>query len=454
MPRQGDVFLDRYEIVALIGQGAMGCVYRAVHQTLGTTFAIKVLQPQHSFHEDYCNRFLREAKINAQLRHPNSVQVYDVGRWDQWLYIVMEHLQGIPLREHMTDGYPLDWAMTTTVATQLSDVLVAAHEISLVHRDLKPENIMVEYDDQGQQRMVVVDFGLAFIEQSEEMSRMTQDRGNVSGTPAYMSPEQAMGGELSTASDIYALGCILYELLTGHAPFEAATVMEILTRHMFVPPAPLRKVNPRLSAPPAIEQLVMRMLSKDPQQRPTAPEVQARLRDIIALPDHQGRGRKAQAHMTRRERMVEGATLKVDPEASVEHLETMDWRSEHELALSTLSSPSLGTRVGFFTPQMPSDELVIALASNELISLHTPTLEACQGVELIIAQVQDRDVELISSLKAIAPVIVPTPPGDMARISALLRAGADEVISWPIDAQELARKAKRIMRKSQRRMKP
>lgn len=452
MPKQGDLFLDRYEIIALIGQGAMGCVYRAVHLALGTTFAIKVLMPQHSLQKDYQYRFLREAKINAQLRHQHAVQVYDVGQWNGWLYIVMEHLQGMPLREHMLDGYPLDMPMAMTVATQLASVLVSAHEIGLVHRDLKPENILVEYDDHQHQRIVVVDFGLAFINNTEDMSRLTQDRGTVSGTPAYMSPEQAMGGELSPASDIYAFGCILYELITGSPPFEAPSVMELLTRHMFVPPTPPHTRNPQTKASPALEQLVMRMLSKDPAQRPSAEQVQSRLADILAMPDHQGRGRQAMAHLSRAERMIEGATLKVEPDAQIEHLETMDWRSEHELELTAVKTLQDAKKLGFYMATTPPDELVIALASNELISLHTPTIESCQGLDLIVAPLLDPGH--VPALAKLAPLIVPIPIGDIERVRALAQAGADEVIAWPIDAVELAKKAKRQLRKSKRKKEP
>ena len=450
MPIPGDLILDRYEIISLIGQGAMGCVYHVRHRALGSSFAVKVLQPQYTLIEDYRHRFLREARINAQLRHPHAVQVYDVGQWQGWLYIVMEYLTGRPLRDHMTDGVALDWVMTMTVARQLASVLVAAHDISLVHRDLKPENIMVEYDEQGQQRMVVVDFGLAFIEQSEDLSRMTRDRGAISGTPAYLSPEQAMGGEVGPAADVYSMGCILYELLTGHAPFEAPSVMEIITRHMFVPPSPLRQINPGLTAPPAMEQLVLRMLSKDPGQRPDAPQVQARLEDLWAMPDHQGRGRQAAAVLSRAQRMVEGVTLKVAPLDAVEAVQTLDWTAEHSRALSAVTAPQLGTRVAFYQRSPLPETLIIALASNELLPLHAPTLEQCRGAAVIVAPLAEPSA--LDALKAIAPVIVPSPAGDMERIQALLRAGADEVVAWPMDdVQELARKIQRVLRKSQRR---
>lgn len=431
MPKVGDIILDKYEIKSMIGQGAMGCVYRGEHSALGRTFAIKVLQPQYTIDPLYKARFLREARINAQLTHDNAVQVYDTGEWNGWLYIVMEFLQGMPLRDWIIDGVPSKTQLVMAVAEQIAGVLVDAHNIGLVHRDLKPENIMVEHAKDNQIRLVVVDFGLAFIQESEEgMDRLTQDRTMVSGTPAYLSPEQAVGGELTTAADIYAFGCILYELLTGWVPFRAPTVMEVLTQHMFVPPTSLKSQPSTDNISPAFEDLVMRMLLKDPAQRPTAKQAHDAIKDILSMPFDQGSGRKNASNLLREQRMLEKTTQRNPAVQTSVHI------GAHKGA------------VAFFRTPIESD-FAVALASNGYTLFDAQTQEDCANAIAIVALHSDESI--VEQLSHTASVVAGVETGDISRIQALLRAGASDVLPLPITPIDLVKKLNRIARKNKRR---
>jgi len=248
----GAVLKSRYRVEAKLGEGGMGVVYRAHDALLDRPVAIKVLS-QHLLSEDGMRRLLREAQAAAKLTHPNIVAVYDVLEDADQRALVMECVAGQTLRERI----PLPWDRAVEVTLDVCRALAFAHEHGVVHRDIKPENIMVTPDGTAK----VMDFGLA---RSEGRSRMTQT-GMIVGTVAYMAPEQVLRGNADARSDLYSLGCVLYEALTGKPPFVADDPLSVISQHLAAPPVSPRWANPQL--PPALETIVLRLLAKDPTER-------------------------------------------------------------------------------------------------------------------------------------------------------------------------------------------
>jgi len=253
-----DALIDgRYKILTRIGSGGMADVYCAEDQQLGRKVALKLLH--HRFAEDaeFVERFRREASAAASLQHPNVVGVYDRGQWDGTSYIAMEYLPGRSLKDVIRQEAPLDPVRAVDITVQILKAARFAHRHGIVHRDLKPHNVMVDDED----RVKVTDFGIARAGASD----MTET-GSIMGTAQYLSPEQAQGHAVSQSSDLYAIGVVLFELLTGHVPFDADSAVSIALKHVSeAPPAP-SMFDP--SVPPALEAVVMWALEKDPAQRP------------------------------------------------------------------------------------------------------------------------------------------------------------------------------------------
>ena len=428
LPQPGQMILDKYKIRRFLGRGAAGCVYEVVHEAIDRVFALKIIIPQTTVDEEHKTRFLREARINAQLTHPHAVQVFDTGEWNGLLYILMEHLNGAPLRDLMVQHKPVDEDLWMLTATQIAQVLERAHTIGLVHRDLKPENIMAEIIGE-EIRLVVVDFGLAFIQEVEGLDRMTQDRTVVSGTPAYLAPEQALSTDIGPEADIYALGCMLYEMAAGEVPFVAPSLVEVLSRHLFVPPDPLAQRPGVLDLAPALTDMVMKMLDKSPEGRPSASDMLATLEGVLAAPDNQGRGRQGMADQVRAQRMVQHSTQ----------------RQARQVA-----QPKLGAgapRVACFGSVL-TDDMHVLVATNGLQAYKVTHIDECAGADAIIAL--EAPPELVTQLGLIAPVIAGVQAGDMQRIQTLMHAGAQHVLTWPIDPNDLVRKTKRAIKRSLR----
>lgn len=266
-PLLGALVAERFEIESLLGEGGIGRVYLANQVALQRKAAVKMLHPHLSTRGDVSQRFEREARAASKLNHPNSVTVYDFGTWQGHLYIAMEYLQGKSLAEVERRDFPLAVERVVAIMTQLCDVLEAAHRMNLLHRDLKPENILlVASPIDGHEVVKVVDFGLAFVVGEQRETRLTREDA-VSGTPCFMAPEQVLNRPLDARSDIYALGCVMYEMLTGNPPFDAPTSMEVLTMQLYDEPVrPSLKVSHAI--PRELEQVVMWCLQKAPANRP------------------------------------------------------------------------------------------------------------------------------------------------------------------------------------------
>ena len=250
--------IGKYQILEELGRGGMGIVYKAYDPTLERQVAIKVLAPHLVWEKEFVERFLREARAAAKLDHPNIVTIYEVGQKEQLYYFVMAYVPGKSLADIVAQRGPLPLAEALAIAEQVAAALDCAHEQGLVHRDVKASNVLV--DERG--RAVLTDFGIV---RAVSGPRLTGS-GVTLGTPEYMSPEQARGEDATAASDIYALGIVLYEMLSGDVPFRATTPVAVLLKQVSESPPSLRSRNP--AVPEAVERALFQALSKEADRRP------------------------------------------------------------------------------------------------------------------------------------------------------------------------------------------
>ena len=259
----------RFRILAKLGEGGMGAVYRGEQMSLKRRVAIKLLHPDLSKDPALVRRFNAEAELVAKLSHPNTVNIYDFGQdRDGLLFIAMEYLEGRSLRQVCTTEGPLPVRRALHIIGQVAASISDAHHHGIIHRDLKPDNVMLTERGRDRDVVRVLDFGIAKLrdEQKQTQNPMTQ-KGDLVGTPQYMAPEQIKGERVDGRTDVYAIGTILYEMVTGRLPFEGPTVMAILSRHLLDTPEAPTVRRPDLRLPPAIDALVMQMLAKDPAHR-------------------------------------------------------------------------------------------------------------------------------------------------------------------------------------------
>jgi serine/threonine protein kinase len=249
--------LGKYQILSEIGRGGMAAVYRAFDPDLQRYVALKVLSPRLAVEEQVLRRFEREATTAANLKHPNIVIIHDVGSAEGYYFLVMELLEGQTLREEIRTHGALPPARVTHITTQLASALDYAHQRDLVHRDVKPSNVILGAGDHA----TLTDFGLVLAAHS---SRLTE-AGTALGTLEYMPPEQLAGEEIDWRSDVYSLGVLVYESLTGQVPFSADTPYSMMRKVMYEPPPPLGSVIATL--PASVERVVMQVLAKQPSER-------------------------------------------------------------------------------------------------------------------------------------------------------------------------------------------
>jgi len=285
----GEVIADKYEIRRLIARGGMGRVYEAIQHPLGRRVAIKVLQPQAATAEvleDFKVRFMREAAAYARLTHSNTVTMFDYGSLpdeQNTLFLVMEYVRGQTLKQLVREQGVLDAGQALAIAYQVALSLREAHRVGVVHRDLKPSNIMVKSHHSRHDTVKVLDFGLAKILDAEISGSLSfaeelQDivargrqsvshHGAVIGSPGYMAPEQIEGEAVDRRTDLYSLGVILYEMLSGTQPFKGLNSIETLMQHLNAEVPTLYEANPSVLVPDEVESLVRRCLEKQPDAR-------------------------------------------------------------------------------------------------------------------------------------------------------------------------------------------
>ncbi|MBJ6763865.1 protein kinase [Myxococcaceae bacterium JPH2] len=269
----GKTIAHKYRVEALIGEGGMGRVFRARQIALDKVVVLKVLRHTLLSDERTVARFQREAKAASRLNHPNSISVLDFGQAeDGALFIAMEYVAGQDLHQILSREWPLAESRVARIVNQVLSALSDAHGAGVIHRDLKPENIMVEQRRNEPDFVKVLDFGIAKITDSQDDGPALTRAGFVCGTPEYMSPEQARGAQLDHRSDLYAVGVILYQLMTGLLPFESDSAVGFATKHLTEePPAPTKR-RPDARISPAMERLILRALSKNPDDRPANAE--------------------------------------------------------------------------------------------------------------------------------------------------------------------------------------
>jgi serine/threonine-protein kinase len=255
-----EILGDRYEMQDAIGRGGMATIYRAVDLRMGRTVAVKILREVYSSDPKFVTRFQREARAASLLQHPNIVQVFDYGQSGDNYYIVMEFVDGTDLRRYLKRNGKLSSERAVTIAHSVSLGLGAAHKRGIVHRDVKPQNIMLNDEN----LIKLTDFGIASVYKDAGAERLTTT-GMTLGTVQYYAPEQAQGEVVTPAADIYALGIVMYEMLTGRPPFDGDTPVAVAMKHIQEPPEPPSTYNPSIA--PGLERIILRCLEKDPRDR-------------------------------------------------------------------------------------------------------------------------------------------------------------------------------------------
>ncbi len=254
--------IDRYAVKRVIGRGAMGLVVLAFDPIIERPVAIKLLRHVYGLneedYEEFLKRFFREAKAIGRLTHPNIVQVYDAGVHEQLPFIVMEFVEGETLHKILSAGFPLTWSESTRIVRDIAVALDYAHRAGVIHRDIKPSNIIILYEGS----VKLLDFGVARMTRLESTS---EDKEGLVGTPSYMAPEILKNEPARPESDLFSLGVVFYQLLTGKKPFEGKTLPEVIQAILYQNPVPPIQINPEI--PPFLNTIVMRLIQKDPARR-------------------------------------------------------------------------------------------------------------------------------------------------------------------------------------------
>jgi serine/threonine protein kinase len=272
---------EKYRLDRQVGRGGVGAVYEGTHIELDRPIAIKLLLPDFISDPNALKRFRREARATARLNHPNVSEIYDYGALPNGeAYIIMELVKGLTLRDYLNKVGAIPLGNTILIGRQIADAVEAAHRADIIHRDLKPSNIILSRDHEDRLQSKVVDFGIAKLkEQVFSGDNSITSSGTFIGTPRYMSPEQSAGNELDTRSDIYSLGVILYEMLSGKPLFDAPSATAVALKHLREKPQPIKELRPEI--PEQLSQIVMQSLQKNPNTRPqTAEEVASVLRQL------------------------------------------------------------------------------------------------------------------------------------------------------------------------------
>ena len=319
-PLVGRVIADRYLVLARLGEGGMGRVYLCEHVKMNRQCAIKVMNPSLVNDSESSARFAREASSAARILHQNVAAVFDYGEADKIVYLVMEYVDGEPLSTILARDGALDPRRAIDIARQIADGLSAAHELGIVHRDLKPDNVIVARSRAGKEIPKVVDFGIAKAVSESPQDALTRS-GLVIGTPEYMSPEQLLGDPVDARADIYSLGCILFQMLTGQQAFDAESREQMIRRRLHEAPPHVRDVLPDL--PRRLDTLIAHMLARSPGDRlASAAEARDGLDPALALGGWDPRS------ITAPRRNTAGVQVAPDPVADVALQPTMPLRRQ------------------------------------------------------------------------------------------------------------------------------
>jgi eukaryotic-like serine/threonine-protein kinase len=449
--RIGQVVAGRYRIIALIGQGGMGSVYRAVHVSLQEPVVVKFVHAILASDPHVRERFRREAKALVRLRHPGIVTIHDFGEDQNEPYIALELLEGRTLADIIVGNPPPSLLDIFTIFDQILDVLASAHAAGVIHRDMKPDNVMVLYANDGSLRVKVLDFGIAHIEEEEMGDTKLTTTGTVVGTPSFMSPEQCRGIEVVPESDVYGVAVMLFLAITRNLPFAGGTAAETFAQHLYVNPPTLASRGAPADLPPGLETLVARGLAKNAAERPSAQEFREALQAIAtgesveARDALAARARQSMAAQSRKERaaglLATGATA---PQQAFE-----------VTPQSVEGSPTV-LLWGFTAAR--ATKLQDAFAVNGINAIEIPRGEGAGG-GLTAPKIDERCMAVVVSGEEWAPRLEALPSGPKrppvfvidvsaaSEIAALVRAGASDVALSTVPIDMLASKLRRLIRR-------
>jgi serine/threonine-protein kinase len=431
---------NRYHCVKEIDSGGMGVVYLAEDTSLKRKVVLKMLLPTRRNNKD-TSRFLREAKLLSHLNHPHIVTIHDFGMWQRNMYIVLEYLQGSNLQQIIDERGPLPTARIMNIFPQILSALEAAHREGIIHRDLKPSNIFCLKHDNQTDYIKILDFGTALSIEQDVYDKITTP-GEVIGTPHYMSPEQIMGKDISASSDIYTLGIILYEMLSGAPPFVQENKLSILLAHLYKPPKPLNLPESETGLHfHKLRDIMNSCLNKNPADRfGSINEIRQALTEELIKP----------ARLP--ENLVGDRQLRFK----------QYYQGPIEAAADdTGTSPTITYVTNRRLLVIEADELPIASAITPLlritnhvvdspVTLEWDKLEMMQPPDAIILNKgKEKNLIIIQELLSAEkwnkiPAFICGPEGDLEYISLAIDAGANDYLSYPFDPKEIIKKINRL----------
>lgn len=437
---------DRYQCRQKIGSGGMGVVYLAQDTLLNRQVVLKMLLPTLKV-EKATTRFFREARILSRLNHPHIVTIYDFGTWEESMFIVLEYLEGQSLQQVIQERAPLTTPWILNALYQILDALEAAHQAGIIHRDLKPPNIFCLPQPDQPDYIKILDFGTAVSLEHDVYERITT-HGEVIGTPHYMSPEQIMGKEdISPGVDIYSLGIILYEMLTGVLPFSGERTMSILLGHLYKTPEPfadqMAENDPQRKS---LQEVVNICLNKNPQDRyASIPELRKALAEPPSSPDY--RREKLAGDRSRRARQFYHGPVEIT-------------RHENQTLSSSATIPLQRPRLLVVeADDLPVEQSITPLlrlanyAVESFIIMDPKILKEVKPADMVILNKgREENLDLVHEIQAqkewrTIPCLICGPEGDLDYISKVIEAGAADYLSYPFDPKEVTQKIDRLSTK-------
>lgn len=421
----GRVVAERYRITALLGQGGMGAVYRAEHLGLARDVAVKLVHEDVAGRPTVAERFRREALVLARLNHENAVHIYDFGVDASSLYIVMELVDGRTVDSILAHEGRVAPERVVRTGDAVCAVLEVAHAAGIVHRDIKPSNIMLCPRGEDE-RVKVLDFGMATLREDRDV-RLTRD-GQVFGTPAYMSPEQAQARRADGRSDLYSLGCVLYEMVTGHPPFpETGGAMQLLMAHAYRAPIPPRKLVGD-DIPAGLEAVILKAMAKLPAHRfSDAREMRDALRPSLTA---------APVPAAARERPVRHAAPP---------------RREPHFAAVTAEENVTGAVAVWEPPEAAAGGVATALGGmgHDVTNVAPGEDLSPYGALVVVGTKADDALALAQAFTRAPhapPVLLCGPEDDLALMTRSIEVGIHDYVPLPLDASDLAKKVARALR--------